>query len=174
MNLELNLKLLLRYLLSGAYVTIVFTLSFNQDYDLIELPAIKELNLATLAGIAALAGSLNYSLYRALILPWLIRLIRFSMSMPRDVVSAQVKMWTRRNNEKSLQVNLFDWADQSHFLACSGISGVIALLVGDAQDFEKSKWYSDFGLLSCVMIIAAILSLCQLQARQKIVDDLEP
>jgi hypothetical protein len=174
MNFQLNLTVVLRYLLAGAYALVVFSLSFDAQSTGMLFVGEERIDAITVAVVATLVGSITYSLYRALVLLVAIRAIRFSACMSGNAVSAQVDMWTRRKNENSLQRNLFEWADQSHFLACSGLSGLSMSLLGEYAGFTPTIWITGFKAVSVVLILAAVASLYQLQARQKIVNEKEP
>lgn len=175
MKADITLSNLLRYFLSGGYSVLMFILSFDDSKKMCAGVAKIDAGSSMVAGVAIVIGAISYSFYRALIFPiFVLPLIRFFARAHGDFCNEQVDMWRRQKNCNSVQGNLGEWADQVHFLACSGLTGLAIALVGNSLGLCKTDWYCAFTTTSFFLVLAALVSLFNLQSRQERVIEMEP
>lgn len=129
---RLSLDELLRHTFAGAVLLVTTILAYPGVTSLVPSGIDPTALVAVGAGAVLLLGSLIYVLHRALVYPivyWLgVKL--FWRRTPRSPMELDLERFARRNDEKSLQKHLGEWASQVHFLYCITWAAVLGLIAG--------------------------------------------
>ena len=180
---DIDLELLLRYVLSGGFFATCFIFSFFSFWKIELLILLNQSSLAIIIPasgfLAIMVGALIYSTSRAVIFPIFLIFTQVASGrillkeVHREFFSHQgkgpsfdVEKWNRIRDEKSAQRHLSEWGAQIHFLFNSGISGLLALGLGTQLGLGKSNLYCVFLGVSLGLIFAATVSCYRYQFRE--------
>jgi hypothetical protein len=165
----LRIEDLLRYAFSGALF--FFTLVLTRPLSCEGLPQMKGIGDATLfIGMVLLAGSLTYTVHRASTFPFLFFPLAISaasalgafpferaMLIPFRYSKAELELdqwrYELRRKKHPLSAVLADWGAQVHFLYCSGLAILLALLLNKL--LSTPKWAQAW----CIAIVFSALVL---------------
>ena len=175
---KLKINDLLRYAFSGGISLLTLVLLYSPNLTL--LTATDKIVDATFIGVLSLlAGSLIYSLHRALIYPLIYRLLIILLSLGKKYtfdwrmlvpwrptaldLRLDTDRWKRRKDPASLQTELTEWASQIHFLYTTSWAIIVASYIGSRLPSEVTKnfdaqAYSIIGWINLVVLVSALIT----------------
>jgi hypothetical protein len=185
-KLNFDINQLLRFLLAGGWTVICYFFTNPIAYK--NLQNDKTLDLIL---ISLVLGSIVFIIHRAIVYPFLFRLIciglipfkkmkwKLSLLIPffptKDEIKVDFHRWAlRRDTKKSLSKNITDWGSQIHFLYCCAIGSLLTIIFsklvgGYEQQKLRYMWWAFGLLLFCGFInhIRALLYDIELRKREK-------
>jgi len=135
---KLNLNELLRYGFAGTVFLILIIAAYDEPRFVMSGEYGNGILATALLTIGLTAGSVIYTLHRAIPYPVLYWVFAKLSGRKENTMELDIKRWRNVSKSGSLQPRLGEWAAQLHFLYCIGWSGLVAIVLGKGACWSRS------------------------------------